>query len=40
MRCTRILEEYFKPMATTCVIAQLVPPSSRIEIDVIAVVPN
>jgi enamine deaminase RidA (YjgF/YER057c/UK114 family) len=36
----KILEEYFKPMATTCVITQLVPPSSRIEIDVIAVVPN
>jgi hypothetical protein len=38
MRC--ILERYFKPVATTTFITGLVPVSSRLEIEVIAVVPT
>jgi 2-iminobutanoate/2-iminopropanoate deaminase len=36
----KILERYFKPVATTTVMAGLIPVSSRLEIDVIAVVPE
>jgi 2-iminobutanoate/2-iminopropanoate deaminase len=37
----KIFERYFpSPVASTGVIAGLVPPSSRLEIDVIAVVPD
>jgi 2-iminobutanoate/2-iminopropanoate deaminase len=36
----KILERYFKPLATTTVITGLVPVSSRIEIEVIAVIPD
>ena len=35
-----ILEEYFGPMATTCVVAMLIPTSARIEIEVTAVLPD
>ena len=35
-----ILEEYLGPMATTCVAAMLIPKSARIEIEVIAVLPD
>jgi 2-iminobutanoate/2-iminopropanoate deaminase len=36
----KILERYFKPVATTTVVTGLIPVSSRVEIDVIAVVPD
>jgi 2-iminobutanoate/2-iminopropanoate deaminase len=36
----KILEDYFQPMATTCVVTLMSPPSSRIEIEVIAVLPD
>jgi len=36
----KILERYFKPVATTTVVTGLLPVSSRVEIDVIAVVPD
>ncbi len=36
-----IMERYFtSPVASTGIIAGLVPPSSRVEIDVIAVIPD
>lgn len=35
-----ILAEYLKPMATTCVVTLMTPSSSRIEIEVIAVLPD
>ena len=34
----KIIEEYLGPMATTCVVSGLIPTSSRIEIEVTAVV--
>ena len=34
-----VLERYFQPIATTTVVAGLIPPSSRVEIEVIAVLP-
>ncbi|HLY22273.1 MAG TPA: RidA family protein [bacterium] len=36
----KVLERYFKPVATTTVVTGLIPVSSRVEIDVIAVVPD
>lgn len=36
----KILERYFKPVAMTTVVTGLIPVSSRVEIDVIAVVPD
>ena len=35
----QVIERYFGPMATTTVVAGLIPTSSRVEIDVIAVLP-
>ncbi len=34
-----VLERYFQPLATTTVVTGLIPPSARLEIDVIAVLP-
>ena len=34
-----VLERYFQPIATTTVVAGLIPASSRVEIEVIAVLP-
>ena len=34
-----VLERYFRPLATTTVVAGLIPPSARLEIEVIAVLP-
>ena len=34
-----VLERYFQPIATTTVVVGLIPPSSRVEIEVIAVLP-
>ncbi len=36
----KILERYFKPVATTTVVTGLIPVSCRVEIDVIAIVPG
>jgi 2-iminobutanoate/2-iminopropanoate deaminase len=36
----KILERYFKPVATTTVVTGLIPVSSRLEIEVIAAVPD
>ena len=36
----RVMEQYFGPMASTCVVTGLLPSSSRVEIEVIAVVPE
>jgi len=36
----KVLERYFKPLATTTVVTGLIPVSSRIEIEVIAVIPD
>jgi 2-iminobutanoate/2-iminopropanoate deaminase len=36
----KILERYFKPVATTTVVTGLIPVSSRLEIEVIAIVPD
>ena len=36
-----VMERYFtSPVASTGIIAGLIPPSSRVEIDVIAIVPD
>ena len=35
-----ILEKYLGPMATTCVVTGLIPSSSRVEIEVIALIPD
>ena len=36
----RVVEQYLGPMASTCVVTGLLPSSARIEIEVIAVVPE
>ena len=36
----RVVEEYLGPMASTCVVTGLLPSSARVEIEVIAVIPE
>lgn len=36
----RVMEEYFGPMASTCIVTGLLPRSARVEIEVIAVLPE
>lgn len=36
----RVMEEYLGPMASTCIVTALLPRSARVEIEVIAVIPD